>query len=206
VTGALPPRRSWGHVVAAVALMILTLAAPAVAATMCHTAGASTERLAALTGRASGKFLQAASHGMLAVKALEDSPTAFPEQRARVTELLDAAIADHREALATGDDLKRVDEFLRAREFARLRLTFGITPGTLNATRWETIARIARDSRTPTADLIGVCVAGAEMLKSTIADLKPDARPSMIRRATYAWFLVLTHGGLVSDALDAAVR
>ena len=51
-----------------------------------------------------------------------------------------------------------------------------------------------------------MCVAGAESLKATMADLKAGTPPSMRRRAAYAWFLVVTHGGLVSDAFDTSVR
>ena len=192
----------------AVALVVATLvsAAPAVAATMCHTGGAATERLATLTARASSSFLEASSQALLALKALDDSSSAFTDHRARASSLLDAAAADYRQALALADDLPPGDEFLRARPFERLRLTFGVAPGTLSGTRWEALAKIARESRKPTADLIAVCVAGAESLKATMADLKAGTPPSMRRRAAYAWFLVVTHGGLVSDAFDTSVR
>src|SRR5262245_23792902 len=178
----------------------------AVAATMCHTDGAATERLATLTARASARFLEASSEALLAVKSQEESSQALAEHRTRALALLDAATADYRQALALADDLPRGDEFLRARAFERLRAVLGVTPGTLNAVRWEHLVRSARESRTPTADLIGVCVAGAESLKVTMTELKPDTSPLMARRAAYAWFLVLTHGGLVSDVFDTSVE
>lgn len=187
-------------------VMAAVPAAPAAAATMCHTSGAATERLGTLTARASARFLEASSQALLALKALDESSTVFAERRARTLTLLDEAIAEYRQALALADDLPRGDEFLRARPFERLRATFGVTPGTLNAVRWEAIVKAARESRTPTADLIGVCIAGAESLKATMAGLKPDTPPSMTRRSAYAWLLVVTHGGLVSDAFDTSVR
>jgi len=188
------------------AVTLLVSAAPVAAATMCHTAGAASTRLAELTARASARMLEASSQALLALKALEEQGEAFGEHRRRATALLDEALGDYRQALALPDDLARGDAFLKARPFERLRLTLGITPGTLNAVRWEAIARTARQSRTPTADLLGVCVAGAESLKATLAGLGPTTAPSMVRRAGYAWMLVLTHGGLVSDALDDTVR
>jgi hypothetical protein len=82
----------------------------------------------------------------------------------------------------------------------------GIAPGTLNHTRWQMMAKTAKDSQHPTADLIQVCVSGALSLKYTIAAMKPDTAPPQIRRAAYAWSLVISHGALVSDAFDSSVR
>jgi len=188
------------------ALVVLAAAAPASAALMCHAAGGSSDRLAAVTARASATFLEAASQAMLAYRALETASTSFVEHRERTTALLDAAIAAYREALALTDDLARADEFLRARPFERLRVTFGISPGSLSAVRWEIIARTARTARTPAADLLGVCVAGAETLKATLGEVKPETATAQIRRSAVTWTQVLTHGGLVSDAFDPSVR
>ena len=173
---------------------------------MCHTAGAGSERLGAATASASAKFLEATSHAMLTLKAVEESSPSYADHRKRATASLDAAIAGYRRALTFADDVQRTDAFLRARGFDRLRVTFGITQGTLNAVRWEAIARAARESSTPSADLIGICVTGAQSLRATLNDLKPDVSPSMTRRLGYAWLLVLTHGGLVSDAFDSSVE
>jgi hypothetical protein len=186
--------------------MVLISLEPAVGATMCHTAGAAPERLATATAGASSKFLEATSHALLTLKAVEEASAAFADHRRRATSALDAAVAAYRRALTFPEDLQRADAFLKARAFERLRLSFGITQGSLNGVRWETIARIARESSTPSADLIGVCVTGAQSLKATLNDLKLDTPPSMTRRLGYAWFLVLTHGGLVSDAFDASVE
>jgi len=49
-------------------------------------------------------------------------------------------------------------------------------------------------------------LSGAESLKYTIAGMKPDTAPPQIRRAAYAWSLVISHGALVSDAFDSSVR
>ena len=56
------------------------------------------------------------------------------------------------------------------------------------------------------ADLIRVCVAGVESLKSVTAGLKPGISAVQVRRAAYSWHLVLMHGALVSDAFDASIR
>src|SRR5262245_30824456 len=53
----------------------------------------------------------------------------------------------------------------------------GVTPGTLHAVRGEHLVKSAREPRTPTADLIGVCVADAESLNVTMTELRPDVSP-----------------------------
>jgi hypothetical protein len=183
---------------------MLVCATPAVAATMCHTAATGPERLATATAAASAKFLEATSHAMLTLKSLEASSPTYADHRRRAVASLDAAIAGYRRALGLADDVPRADAFLRSRAFERLRATFGITPGSLNSVRWESIAKTSRESATPTADLLGICVTGAQSLRATLNDLKPDTPPSMTRRFGYAWFLVLTHGAMVSDAFDAS--
>jgi hypothetical protein len=186
--------------------LVAVLASPAAAAMMCHLNGAATERLGSLTAGASAKFLEASSQALLVYKALEESAPVFGESRARTLELLDATIAEYRKALELKDDLVRADEFIKARPFERLRVTFGITPGSLSAMRWEAMARMARTSHTQTADLIGICLGGAQSLKATIAQLKPDMSPAQARRSAIAWIMVLSHGALVSDAFDSSVR
>jgi hypothetical protein len=198
--------RFGGRLSLAVVCVVLLRVTPAVAGTMCHTAGAAPERLATATGAASGKFLEATSHAMLALKALEESSPTYVDHRKRAVATLDAAVAGYRRALTLTDDVARGDEFLRARAFERLRATFGVTQGSLNAVRWEAIAKKARESATPTADLVGICITSAQSLKATLNDLKPETAPSMKRRFGYAWFLALTHGGLVSDAFDASIE
>jgi len=198
--------RFGGRLSLAVVWVVFACVTPAVAATMCHTAGAAPERLATATGAASGKFLEATSHAMLALKSLEESSPTYVDHRKRAVAALDAAVAGYRRALTLTDDVARGDEFLRARAFERLRATFGVTQGSLNAVRWDAIAKKARESATPTADLIGICITSAQSLKATLNDLKPETAPSMKRRFGYAWFLALTHGGLVSDAFDASIE
>jgi len=103
-------------------------------------------------------------------------------------------------------ELQRADTFLKNRAFDRLQAAFGITPGTLNHTRWEIIVKTAQTSKTPTAELLSVCVAGAETLKYTMSTVTLGTPASMLRRASTTWFSVLSHGALVSDALDSLVR
>src|SRR5262245_16493533 len=124
-SGGRPPVRLTRSALALAGVVIAAfgLGTPAVAATMCHTAGAAPERLATATATASSKFLEATSHAMLALKAAEESAPAFAEHRKRATAALDSAIAGYRRALTFTDDLQRGDEFLRARAFDRLRLT-----------------------------------------------------------------------------------
>ena len=198
--------RFGGRLSLAAVCVVFACVTPAVAATMCHTAGAAPERLATATAAASAKFLEATSHAMLTLKALEESSPAYVDHRKRAVSALDASIAGYRRALTLTDDLARGDEFLRARAFERLRSTFGITQGSLNAVRWDAIAKKAHESATPTADLVGICITNAQSLKATLNDLKPETAPSMKRRLGYAWFLALTHGGLVSDAFDASIE
>ena len=196
-------RRSW---TLAASLVLALVHSPALAASMCHTDRAAPENLATATGKASARFLEAASRAFLAFKALEEGSDAVSLHSQSARSLLDEAIGQYRAALQLADDLAQADAFLKQREFDRLQKIFGITPGTLNQTRWELIAKTAQKSHTPAADLIRVCVAGAESLKSIMAGLRPDLSPVQVRRAAYNWHLVLMHGSLVSDAFDASIR
>ena len=116
------------------------------------------------------------------------------------------AILDYKRALSFTDDLEQADIFLKKRPFESLRIKFGITPGTLNQTRWEIIAKTVTESQTPAADLIGVCATGAETLKASTSTVKAGMPATQIRRRIYTWWLVLTHGMLVTDAFDSSVR
>jgi hypothetical protein len=187
------------------AVILLFVVRPAAATALCHT-GAASGALGVKTASASAKVLEAASQAMLAYRALAESTTTFSEHRKRASELLDAAMADYRQARSMDEELARVDEFLRTRPFEQLRLSFGITPGSLNAIRWDAIASAARKSPAPASELIGVCLAGVENLKLVLGSVSVDTSPAQLRRAINAWALFLTHGGLVSDAFDVSIR
>jgi len=173
---------------------------------MCIVDKGVSEKLHEETARASAKFLEAASEAFLAVKAVEEGSDAFDIHRTKTKVLLDAAITDYKQAVELREDLQKADSFLKQRPFERLRANFGITPGTLNDLRWQIIQRTARESKAPTTDFIRVCVAGAESLKAGLPTVKPGVPPSLLRRSLSAWFLVLSHGALVSDAFDSSVR
>jgi hypothetical protein len=120
--------------------------------------------------------------------------------------MLDDAARAYKDALTQTAELQRADAFLKNRPFDRLRSAFGITPGTLNETRWDIIVKTAQASKAPTTELLGVCVAGAETLKHTMSTITSDTTPAMLRRALTSWFSVLSHGALVSDVFDSLVR
>jgi hypothetical protein len=173
---------------------------------MCNTDKAASEALGKTTAMASAKFLEAASEAFLAFKAIEARSGSADAHATNAVTLLHEAVRAYGAALSLSEDLAQADGFLRDRPFEKLQRVLGITPGTLNHTRWELITKTARESKTAAADLIRVCVAGAESLKSVTARVKPDTHPTQLRRAAYAWHLVLMHGSLVSDAFDASVR
>ncbi len=173
---------------------------------MCHTDQAGSEKLGEATGKASAKFLEAASQAFLLFKAIEGRSDSFESHSTNVKKLLEGVIGDYEEALKSTDDLKQADQFLKARPFDRLHRMLGITPGTLNHTRWQIITKTVKESQAPTADLIRVCVSGAASLKYAVSDVKIGMPPSQLRRALYAWSLVLSHGALISDAFDSSLR
>jgi hypothetical protein len=173
---------------------------------MCNADGAASENLGTATGKASARFIEAASQAFLAFRAVEEGSDAVSAHSQSARSLLDEAISAYRMALQLAADLAQADTFLKQREFERLQKVLGIAPGTLNHTRWELIARTAQKSHTPAADLIRVCVAGAESLKSVMASVKPGIPRVHLRRAASNWHLVLMHGALVSDAFDASVH
>jgi hypothetical protein len=167
---------------------------------------AVSEKLHRATAQASGELLEAASQVFLAFRTA-DEPSGDPEPGLASTRaLLDKAILNYKRALSFTDDLEQADIFLKKRPFESLRIKFGITPGTLNQTRWEIIAKTVTESQTPAADLIGVCATGAETLKASTSTVKAGMPATQIRRRIYTWWLVLTHGMLVSDAFDSSVR
>ncbi len=187
--------------------LVLVLAySPGFAGSLCDTDRTVSEKLSTATGKASATFLEAASQAFLAFKAVDEGLDAVSAHSQNAQTLLEEAIDQYKAALQLSDDLVQADTFLKQREFNHLQKVFGITPGTLNHTRWELIAKTAQKSQTPAADLIRVCVAGAESLKSVTAGLKPGISAVQVRRAAYTWQLVLMHGSLVSDAFDASVR
>ncbi len=173
---------------------------------MCIIDKGVSEKLHEVTAKASAKFLEAASEAFLTVKAVEEGSDTIETHREHTKTLLDAAISDYKQAAGLRDDLPKADSFLKQRPFERLRNNFGITPGTLNDLRWQIIQRTARESKAPTADFIRVCIAGAESLKAGLSTVQVGTPPSLLRRSLSAWFLVLSHGALVSDAFDSSVR
>jgi hypothetical protein len=191
---------------AGLAITLCLLASfPASAASMCVTNGAASPKLHQATSRASAKFLEAASRAMLMFHALDlgGDPKRYANEAGA---LLDDAVAGYQAALALKNDLRAADQFLRERPFDRLERALGVTPGTLNHVRWEALARIARQSETPAADFIDVCLKSAAQLKYTVASVSADMHRVQIRKAAATWYAVLSHGALVSDAFDASVR
>lgn len=197
------PRYSWTLVAS---FAVLLVHSPSLAASMCHADKAASASLGVVTAKASARFLEAASQAFLAFKALEEGSDAASTHSQNARSSLDEAISAYKVALELSADVAQADTFLRQREFERLQRVLGITSGTLSHTRWELFARTAQTSPSPAADLIRVCVAGAESLKVVMASVKPGIRPVQVRRAAYNWHLVLMHGSLVSDAFDASVR
>jgi len=186
-------------------MLCILLPAPAIAASMCVTDGAASPKLHERTARASANFLEAASQAMLMFRAL-DLGEDFQRYAHKAALLLDDAVAGYKAALGLKDELGTADQFLRERSFDRLGRLLGITPGTLNYVRWEALARIARESKTPAADLIDVCVKSAAQLKYIITSVTADMHRVQVRKAAGTWYAVLSHGALVSDAFDASVR
>jgi hypothetical protein len=179
-------------------------ARPAAAGSLCRIAVPGADGLAQSTADASSRFLEAAGHALLALGLLEAGGEGLDTHVSAAVRLLDEAIQAYRGALARAPELVEADRFLRQRPFERLERIFGITRGTLSHQRWELIAKTARQSPHATRDLIGVCVSGAEQLKYVTSSLKPELPPAQRRRAASTWYLVLSHGHLVSDALDAS--
>jgi hypothetical protein len=175
-------------------------------ALMCNTDKAGPPTLGAATAGASAKFLEAASEAFLLFKAAEQTSDASAAHADKVVQLLDQAIDGYKAALTRSDDLAQADKFLKERPFDKLRIIFGITPGTLEETRWTLLTKTAQSSATPTADFINVCVAGAGALKAATARVKAGLDRSQLRRVASNWYFVLMHGSMVSDAFDASVR
>lgn len=186
--------------------LVLASASPSAAGNLCTIDKATSEVLAASTSEGSARFLEAASHAFLTFGAVDDSRAGFDEHREAALKLLDDAARAYRDALTNAVELQRADTFLKHRAFDRLRPAFGITPGTLNETRWDIIVKTVQTAKEPTAELLGVCLAGAQTLKNTMSTIKLDTPPAMLRRAVASWFSVLSHGTLVSDAFDPLVR
>ena len=178
---------------------------PASAASMCVTDGAASAKLHEATSKASAKFLEAASRALLMFRAL-DLGEDFKRHANEARALLDDAVTGYQAALALKDDLRTADQFLRERPFENLQRSLGITPGTLDHVRWEALGRIARQSKTPTADLIAICMNSVGQLKYTTASVTADMNRVLLRRAAATWYAVLSHGALVSDAFDASVQ
>jgi len=188
------------------AALLLAGATPSAAGDFCAIDKATSDALAARTAQGSAKLLEAASRAFLALGAADVSRDGFDDHRTASLKLLDDAARAFKDALTQTAELQRADAFLRNRPFDRLRSAFGITPGTLNETRWDIIVKTAQASKAPATELLGVCVAGAETLKYTMSTITPDTTPAMLRRALTSWFSVLSHGALVSDAFDSQVR
>ena len=189
-----------------VATLLLATTLPGAAGNLCTVDKPTSEALATRTSQGSAKLLEAAAHALLSFKAADDAPEGFENHRAASLRLLDDAVRAYKDALSQPAELQRADTFLKNRAFDRLQAAFGITPGTLNHTRWEIIVKTAQTSKTPTAELLSVCMAGAETLKYTMSTVTLGTPASMLRRASTTWFSVLSHGALVSDALDSLVR
>jgi hypothetical protein len=180
-------------------------AAPAYAANLCVTDGATPGKLGDVTAKASARFLDAASKAFLVFRALELGEDFRPYASEAAT-LLDAAVAGYQQALALDGEVRAADSFLRERPWERLRRSLGVTPGTLNHVRWEIIEKTARESKTPTADLVFVCTAGAGQLKNLLASITPGMNRVLLRKVASTWYAVLSHGALISDAFDASVQ
>jgi len=166
----------------------------------------TSEALAVRTAQGSAKLLEVAGRAFLALAGVEASRDGFDDHRTASLKLLDGAATEYRDALTQTAELRRADAFLKTRPFDRLRSSFGITPGTLNDTRWDIIVKTVQASQSPTKELLGVCAGGAETLKQTMTTITPQTSPAMLRRALTSWFSVLAHGALVSDAFDSLVR
>jgi hypothetical protein len=193
-------------VIAGLGIMVCVLpCVPASAASVCVTNGAASPKLHQATSKASAKLLEAASRALLMFRAL-DLGEDFKRYANEAGSLLDDAVAGYQAALALQDDLRAADRFLRERPFDGLQRSLGITPGTLDHVRWEALGRIARQSKTPAADFIGVCMKSAAQLKYTTASASADMHRVMLRKAAATWYAVLSHGALVSDAFDASVH
>jgi hypothetical protein len=184
-------------------LMVLARPDGAIAG-VCIADGTASAAFGAATARGSARFLEAASHAWRAFAALDEGTPAeqhFGEAR----RLLDDTINRYREALARTEDVAQTDGFLKDRAFDRLQAIFGLSPGSLEQRRWLTLAKTARESKTPTEDLLRVCVSGAETLKSSTYTTR-ETQAAQRRRAEAQWHLILMHGALVSDALDGSAR
>ena len=179
-------------------------AVPALAGSLCRVAVSGADSLNQSTARGSAKFLEAASQAFLAFKVLDERGEGLGTHTAATIRLLDEALAEYRRALAQSSELAEADRFLKDRQFERLQRRVGITPGTLEHRRWELIAKTARQSRHATRDLIGICISGAEQLKYVTTTLKPETQPAQRRQVAATWYLALSHGHLVSEALDAS--
>ena len=157
------------------------------------------------TARASARLQEASGHALRAFAALDEG--ASPEQHfGEARRLLDDAINRYREALARTDDVAQTDVFLKERPFDRLQALFGIAPGSLEQRRWQLFAKIVKESRTPTADLLRVCIAGAETFKGVTSNVTGKTQAAQRRRSQAQWHQILLHGALVSDALDGSIR
>ena len=169
---------------------VLTLSAmPALAGSLCHVAVPGADSV---------------SQAFLVLKTLDERCEGLGTLTASTVRLLDEAIAEYRNALAQSSELAETDRFLKARQFERLQRLLGITPGTLEHRRWELIGKAARQSKQATRDLISICISGAEQLKYVTTTLKPETQPAQRRQFAATWYLALSHGHLVSDALDAS--
>jgi hypothetical protein len=192
--------------IAGLGIMLCVLpCVPASAASMCVTDGAASPKLHEATSKASAKFLDAASRALLMFRAL-DLGEDFKRHASEARSLLDDALAGYQAALALKDELRSADQFLRERHFENLQRSLGITPGTLDHVRWEALVRIARQSKTPAAELIGVCITSIAQLKYATESVRADMHRALLRRAAATWYAVLSHGALVSDAFDASLH
>ena len=191
-----------------VAAVVGVLAASAVraAAGVCVADGTATSAFTTETARASARMLEATGHAFRALAALDEGGPDPEPHLGEARRLLDEAITGYRTALALTDDVAKTDAFLRERAFDRLQAIYGITPGSIEHRRWQLFAKTARESKTPTADLLRVCISGAETLKSVTTRLTRAVQPAQRRRSEAQWHLILMHGALVSDALDASAR
>jgi hypothetical protein len=172
---------------------------------MCVADGTASAAFGAATARASARFHEATGHAFRAFAALDEGSS--PEQHfGEARRLLDEASSRYREALARADDVAQVDVFLKERPFDRLQAVFGIAPGSLEQRRWQLFAKTVKESRTPAADLLRVCIAGAETLKGVTSNVTGKTQPAQRRRSQAQWHQILLHGALVSDALDASIR
>lgn len=192
------------RVTCAVSIILALSALPALAGSLCRVALTGTDSVNQSTARGSAKFLEAASHAFLAFKVLEERGEGLSRHTAATVRLLDEAVEEYRRALSQSSELTEADRFLKERQFERLERIVGITRGTLDHKRWELIAKTARQSKQASRDLIRVCISGAEQMKYVTTALTPQTQPAQRRQAAASWYLVLSHGHLVSDAFDAS--